>query len=284
MAEHRELDDVAAEEQRDRPVDDDAQLPREQRELVQVVRPRHEPAGEAPEVEARDLRDALEAAERRDLAEHAVAVRLRARRSGSSRAGAPGGARAGTSAGRRLPASSRSSPQRSRRAPTRRRTPRRAASRRRRRGRARRAGRRARAEAGSRGRPPSRRAFAPGSASRSRAPPRGRRTTRASSRRGSRRRALEPARRVLPEPARDLGEDLRRRVDEHPALWRLAERGVGAERGMRHVVQLGQRLDARVARADEHEAELGRVVRDGSRRARAAAGRGCGARSRQRDP
>ena len=56
MPEHRELDDVAAEEERDRPVDDDAQLPREQRELVQVVRPRDEPAGEAPEVQARDAR------------------------------------------------------------------------------------------------------------------------------------------------------------------------------------------------------------------------------------
>ena len=70
MAEHRELDDVAAEEERDGPVDDDAQLPREQRELVQVVRPRDEPAGEAPEVQAGDLGDALEVPERRDLAEH----------------------------------------------------------------------------------------------------------------------------------------------------------------------------------------------------------------------
>ena len=71
---------------------------------------------------------------------------------------------------------------------------------------------------------------------------------------------LEPARRVLPELARDLGEDLRRRVDEHPALGHLAESGVGAERRMCHVVQLGERLDARVSRADEDEAELGRVV------------------------
>ena len=71
---------------------------------------------------------------------------------------------------------------------------------------------------------------------------------------------LEPARRVLAELARDLGEDLRRRVDEHPALWRLAERGVGAERRMCHVVQLGQRFDSGVSRSHEHEAELGRVV------------------------
>ena len=71
---------------------------------------------------------------------------------------------------------------------------------------------------------------------------------------------LEPARRVLAELARDLGEDLRRRVDEHPALWHLAERGVGAERRMCHVVQLGQRFDSGVSRSHEHEAELGRVV------------------------
>src|SRR4029078_1754669 len=71
---------------------------------------------------------------------------------------------------------------------------------------------------------------------------------------------LEPARRVLPELARDLREDLRRRADEHPALWCLAEPGVGAERLTRHVVQLGERLDSSVTRAHEHEAELGRIV------------------------
>ena len=49
-------------------------------QLVQVVRPRHEPAGEAPQVEARNLGDPLEAAERRDLAEHPVPVGLPARR------------------------------------------------------------------------------------------------------------------------------------------------------------------------------------------------------------
>src|SRR4029078_10301704 len=41
------------------------------------VRARDEPAEEPAEAEPRKLRDALVAAERRDLAEHAVAVRLR---------------------------------------------------------------------------------------------------------------------------------------------------------------------------------------------------------------
>ena len=72
---------------------------------------------------------------------------------------------------------------------------------------------------------------------------------------------LQPPRGVLPETARDLGEDLRGGVDEHPALWFLAESGVRAKRGMRHVVQLRERLDARVAGADEDEPELGGVVR-----------------------
>ena len=54
---------------------------------------------------------------------------------------------------------------------------------------------------------------------------------------------LEPARRVLPKLAGDLGEDLRRRVHEHPALWHVAKLAVGAERRMCHVVQLGKRFD-----------------------------------------
>ena len=79
MAEHRELGDVAAEEERDRPVGDDAELPGEERQLVEVVRPRDEPADEAAKAEAEDVRDPLVAPEGRHLAEHAVAVRLRAR-------------------------------------------------------------------------------------------------------------------------------------------------------------------------------------------------------------
>src|SRR3954447_21364559 len=77
MAELAELGDVAAEEERDRPVDDYSELSLDERELVQVVRPRHPPAEEAVQVEAEHLRDALVPAEGRDLAEHAVAVRLR---------------------------------------------------------------------------------------------------------------------------------------------------------------------------------------------------------------
>ena len=115
-----ELGDVAAEEERDRPVGDDAQLPREQRQLVEVVRPRDEPAGEAAEPAAEHVGDALVAAERRDLAEHPVAVRLRLARRGSWRAAAPGAARAGRSAGRTRPASRGSGRARSRRAPRRR--------------------------------------------------------------------------------------------------------------------------------------------------------------------
>src|SRR4051812_48360064 len=76
MAELAELGDVAAEEERDRPVDDYSELSLDERELVQVVRARHPPAEEAVEVQAEHLRDALVPAEGRDLAEHAVAVRL----------------------------------------------------------------------------------------------------------------------------------------------------------------------------------------------------------------
>src|SRR5437764_4468314 len=75
VPEHPELGDVAAEEERGRPIRDDAELPREERELVQVVRAGHEPAGEAAEAQAEHVGDPLVAAERRDLAEHAVAVR-----------------------------------------------------------------------------------------------------------------------------------------------------------------------------------------------------------------
>src|SRR5919108_1254433 len=77
VAEHPELGDVAAEEERGRPVGDDAQLPRQERELVQVVRAGDEPAGEAAQVDPEHVRDPLVAAERRDLAEHPVAVRTR---------------------------------------------------------------------------------------------------------------------------------------------------------------------------------------------------------------
>src|SRR5919206_136839 len=67
VAEHPELGDVAAEEERRRPVGDDAQLPRQERELVQVVRARDEPAREAAHVHAEHICDPLVAAERRHL-------------------------------------------------------------------------------------------------------------------------------------------------------------------------------------------------------------------------
>ena len=60
-----------------RPVGDDAELPREQRQLVQVVRPRHPPAEEPAQGQAHHLGDALVPAERGHLAHHPVAVRLR---------------------------------------------------------------------------------------------------------------------------------------------------------------------------------------------------------------
>ncbi len=77
MAEHRELGDVAAEEERHGPVGDDPELARDERELEEVVRPRDEPAEEAAEAQAEHVGDPLVAAERRHLAEHPVAVRLR---------------------------------------------------------------------------------------------------------------------------------------------------------------------------------------------------------------
>src|SRR5439155_9248830 len=77
MAEHAQLGDVAAKEERRRPVGDDPQLPSEQWQLVEVIRPRDEPAGKPAEEGSGDLRDALVAAERRHLTEHAVPIRLR---------------------------------------------------------------------------------------------------------------------------------------------------------------------------------------------------------------
>jgi hypothetical protein len=68
-------------------------------------------------------------------------------------------------------------------------------------------------------------------------------------------------RRVVAEPPRDLRQDLRRRVDEHPALARLAERRVVAECIPDEVGEFGERLDARVAGADEDEGELVLAVR-----------------------
>src|SRR3954451_5717343 len=66
VSEAAELREVAAEEERYRPVDDHARPALRQRELVQVVCPRHEPAREAAESDAEDIGNALVASERRD--------------------------------------------------------------------------------------------------------------------------------------------------------------------------------------------------------------------------
>ena len=284
MAEHRELDDVAAEEERHRPVDDDAELSGEQRQLVQVVRPRDEPAGKAPEVDARKLGDPLEAAERRDLAEHPVPVRLPVAGQvlrESARLAQRVLARRRIDGARRLAVlDSRAVAERphvlgsldaerlvdddppalvERELELRQ--------------------KRVRANAGR-----------PDQRSRRNARAVGEQRLAAVVRLERRRdvdldsASREPSGGVLAEPSRDLGEDLRRRVDEHPALRYVAQAGVRAQRCLRHVVQLCERFDARVARADEDEAELGRIVRDGSTHARAGGARGSAGRSRRRDP
>src|SRR5262245_15579465 len=76
VAQHPQFGDVAAEQERDRPVRDDAQLAGHERKLVQVVRSRDEPAGEAAQAQAKDVGDPAVAAERRHLSEHAIAVGL----------------------------------------------------------------------------------------------------------------------------------------------------------------------------------------------------------------
>ena len=80
-AEARQLGDVAPEEERRRPVRDDPGLAAEERQRIEVVGAGDEPAEEARDVDAHHVGDALVAAERRDLAQHPVAVRLRGRRS-----------------------------------------------------------------------------------------------------------------------------------------------------------------------------------------------------------
>ena len=69
---------------------------------------------------------------------------------------------------------------------------------------------------------------------------------------------LDPAlrqlgRRVVAEWRRDVGEDPRGRVDEHPPARRRAQARVVAECVLDEVRQFGERLDARVAGADEDE-------------------------------
>ncbi len=66
----------------------------------------------------------------------------------------------------------------------------------------------------------------------------------------------ELLRRVLAQPRRDLGEDLRRRIDEDPALGRVAQPREVPHRRAHEVGELCERLDARIPGADEDEAEV----------------------------
>src|SRR5215211_559131 len=74
LLEDAQLGDVAPEEERHCPIGHDTQLPGEQRQLVEVIGPRHPPAEEALEREAEYRRDALVPTERRDLAQCSVAI------------------------------------------------------------------------------------------------------------------------------------------------------------------------------------------------------------------
>ena len=60
---------------------------------------------------------------------------------------------------------------------------------------------------------------------------------------------------VVAEPRRDLRQDHRRRVDEHPAPRDVLQARVVAGRVVDEIGQLRERLDARVARADEDEGQ-----------------------------
>src|SRR6187549_1079310 len=77
MPEPRELGDVAAEEERGRPVDDDADLPRDERQLKEVIAARDKPAGKATDTYSEHVRNPLVATERRHLPQHPVGVRTR---------------------------------------------------------------------------------------------------------------------------------------------------------------------------------------------------------------
>ena len=69
-------------------------------------------------------------------------------------------------------------------------------------------------------------------------------------------RPAELLRGVLAEARRDLGQDLRRRVDEHPAQSRPLELRVVTQRVADEIRELGERLDARIARSDEDERQV----------------------------
>jgi hypothetical protein len=65
---------------------------------------------------------------------------------------------------------------------------------------------------------------------------------------------------VVAELGRDLWEDLRCSVDEHPALGFAAQTRVVAQGVADEVGELGERLDARIACADEDEGEVSRSL------------------------
>ena len=256
------------------PVDDDPKLALHQRQLVQVIPPRHNQPG-SREGGSRALPRSFVTAERRDLAEHAVSVRpggpdkflarRRAWRSACWHVGGSGGrcacsgrARSRQAPTRLVPAHWRNSSASTRPFSS--------------------SGSDHSRSTGSGRRRPSRRASASRSAFRPRARPRRPRPTRVSSRRGSRRRARATRRGVVAERRRDLGEDPRRRVDEHPAARRRAQARVVAQRVLDEVGQLRERLDPCVAGADEDERQVARAPPRQVRRRplRAGGGRGCG--------
>jgi hypothetical protein len=65
---------------------------------------------------------------------------------------------------------------------------------------------------------------------------------------------------ILGQPRRDLGQDPRRQVDEHPPLRLVAKVVVVAKRIADEIRQLSQRLHTRVAGADEDEGQLATSV------------------------
>jgi hypothetical protein len=72
---------------------------------------------------------------------------------------------------------------------------------------------------------------------------------------------FEVASRVLAKPAWYLRQDLRCGVDENPALRNIPQCRIEPKRRVSEVVELRERLDPRVAGADEDETELVRCVR-----------------------
>src|SRR3954451_964121 len=255
VAEPTKLSQVAAEEEGHGPVDDDAGPALRQRELVQVVAPGHEPPGKATKADPEDVGDPLVAAERRDLAQHAVAVRLEVglqvlreppRLSKRVLAGRGIGrvrlrvGNAGAVAERpdvlrvadpeelvdldAVPVVERESQVVQDRVRANARGP----------------DERARRDAG----PVAEDSLAVAHGLQDRPDV-------------DLHAALgELARRVLAETARDLREDLRCRVDDHPALRHIPQARVIPHRVRYEVGELGERLDPRVAGADEEEREM----------------------------